>query len=68
MYIGERKLLSDVVVVILPLIFCYFCSFMAWTHESLNAPLDGMVGVFLVPGVIMAIAAIFKVGTLLKAC
>ena len=40
----------------------YFCSFMAWTHDSLAAPLDGMTGVFLVPGVIMAIAAIFKVG------
>ncbi|KAG0570729.1 hypothetical protein KC19_6G183600 [Ceratodon purpureus] len=36
--------------------------FMAWTHDSLAAPLDGMTGVFLVPGVIMAIAAIFKVG------
>lgn len=36
--------------------------FMAWTHDSLAAPLDGMAGVFLVPGVVMAIAAIFKVG------
>lgn len=43
---------------------CYFCRFMSWTHDSLAAPLDGMTGVFLVPGVIMAIAAIFKVGIL----
>ena len=42
--------------------FCYFCSFMAWTHDTVAAPLDGMTGVFLVPGVIMAIAAVFKVG------
>lgn len=62
MYIVERKLVSDAAIVTLSFIFCYFCSFMAWTHDSLSAPLDGMAGVFLVPGVIMAIAAIFKVG------
>lgn len=61
-YVVEGKLVSDASVVTLSLTFCYFCSFMAWTHDSLSAPLDGMVGVFLVPGVIMAIAAIFKVG------
>ena len=38
---------------------------MAWTHDSLAAPLDGMAGVFLVPGVVMAIAAIFKVCNLI---
>ncbi|XP_073388245.1 tubulin-folding cofactor D [Physcomitrium patens] len=36
--------------------------FMAWAHDTLASPLDSRVGVFLVPGVIMAIAAIFKVG------
>jgi hypothetical protein len=38
---------------------------MAWTHGSLTASLDNVTGVFLVPGVIMAIAAIFKVGNLI---
>jgi hypothetical protein len=36
---------------------------MAWTHQALATTQDGMMGVFLVPGIIGALAAIFKVGS-----
>ncbi|CAK9217775.1 unnamed protein product [Sphagnum troendelagicum] len=36
--------------------------FMAWTRQALATTQDGMMGVFLVPGIIGALAGIFKVG------
>jgi hypothetical protein len=35
---------------------------MAWTREVLATLQEDMVGVFLVPGIVGALAAIFKVG------
>ncbi|KAH7298542.1 hypothetical protein KP509_25G048400 [Ceratopteris richardii] len=36
--------------------------FMTWTHEAITTALGSSTGVFLVPGVMGAVAAIFKVG------
>lgn len=36
---------------------------MAWTRQALATTQDGMMGVFLVPGIIGALAGIFKVSS-----